>query len=79
MIRSQRKLLTLAAPAAVSLVCLASASVFSEAAERRSGGDDVTQQSQQAADALVAIGKSSVLDAQNDEEAINRRKCRSKR
>ncbi len=72
MSRSTRRFFAFAAPAALLFVCLAMVGVFSVAAERRSAGGDVTQQSQQAADALVAIGKSSVLEAQSDEEAINR-------
>src|SRR3954463_12785989 len=71
MLLSQRKFFVFAAPLAMLLGWLDSASVLSVAAGPRAGGD-VSQQSQQAADALVAIGKSSVLDAPNDEEAINR-------
>jgi thiol-disulfide isomerase/thioredoxin len=72
MSQSTRRVFAFAAPAALLFVCLAMVGVQSVAAERRAAGGDVTQQSQEAADALVAIGKSSVLEAQSDEEAINR-------
>ena len=49
------------------------AAVFSQAAERNRAADaDAARQSQQAAEAIVSLGKSSVLGAASDEDAISR-------
>jgi hypothetical protein len=74
MAKSHRNLLLSAAPLAVVLVCLTyGAGVFLHAADRSPvASSDVKAQAQQAANALVAVGKNSVLSASDDDEAIDR-------
>jgi thiol-disulfide isomerase/thioredoxin len=74
MAKSHRNLLLTAAPIAAVLVCLTyGAGVFLHAADRApAASGDVKAQAQQAATALVAVGKNSVLSASDDDEAIDR-------
>jgi thiol-disulfide isomerase/thioredoxin len=73
MIKTRWARLLQAAPAAVLSLALAlGASLLLQAVERnKAGNSDTSQQAQQAAESIVALGKSSVLSAASDEEAIN--------